>query len=170
MKSMEDLNLMSVPMLEKIHLDLTGNKPKKGLTKQQLVLSVFDLQQADPTPPEESKTPDSDEGATPPAENSTAGANDFDDLTGDDADALSANDDEDLIGEAPAAPAKWQGPHSDTDANPEDVKRALSHLPLVVEFDQSGMTLRNGSKSIYTTIRQPLHVIVATAEVFAGVR
>lgn len=175
MKSMEDLNLMTVPMLENIHLQLTGNKPKKGLTKQQLVLSVFDLQQADPTPPETPEAPKSGDGDTPPAENNAAGANDFDDLTGDvgdaDADALSVNDDEDLIGEAaPQAPERWEAPHSNEEARFEDIERALRHLPLRIVPDETGITLHKGSKSIYATIRQPLHVIVATAEAFAGVR
>lgn len=186
MKSIQDLNLMTVPMLEKIHLDLTGNQPKKGLTKSQLVQRVFDLQQADPEPqekpqekPEEAK---SDEGATPPAENSAADANDFDDLVGgeddeaegDDnsADSLSVND-EDLIGEEtpqPKLPAKVAVKVSEEQATHDEVRRALAHLPVQVHHDETGITIVHGSKQIYTTIRQPLHVIVATAEAFAGVR
>lgn len=181
MKSLEDLNLMTVPMLEKIHLDLTGNKPKKGLTKQQLTQRVFELQQPDPTPPE---APKSDEGATPPVESSAADANDFDDLVGGDedepedaqgdADSLSVNDEEDLIGDEPTPqpklPSKVDVKVSDAHANRADVDRALAHLPIKVEHDETGLTIIAGSKRIYTTIKQPLHVIVATAEAFAGVR
>lgn len=172
MKSLEDLNLMTMPMLEKIHMDLTGNKPKFGMTKPKLVQRVYDLQQ--PAPPS-TEDQESSKDDTQGAENSAAGENSLDDLMGDDAAAkdLSVGD-EDLIGEDPATepvmPAKWNAPHSDKAATHKDVKKALAHLPLQIEADETGITIISGSKRLYTTINQPLHRIVATAETFAGVR
>lgn len=187
MKSIEDLNLMGVPALQGIHLQMTGNKPKANMSKQQLVMRVFELQQPDPVAP---KAPERVEGATEGASNQPAKAESLaaDDLSVDDdapaadptdpnsADFLSVSDEEpgndDLIGDAPAPvglqlPAQEHFAVSDAQAVHGEVHRALAHLPVQVAVDQDVVTIRKGGREICTTMKQPLHRIVSAAESFA---
>ena len=65
-------------------------------------------------------------------------------------------------------PAKVEVPVSDADATFDGVEEAVAHLPVTVDRDETGITFRCGGKSLYASIKQPLHRIVATVEAFAG--
>lgn len=204
MKTLEDLQLMTAPMLEGIHKSLTGNAPKKGMTKNQLVQRVYDLQQPDPVTadnaPNKAKSVND---ATPPAANDMLvdDEEEGEDLIGGDpAPAAPADEtknaslasasqpfgdrdptapqmqdfgtrklvdaDADLVGDV-GGPEQKVFPHTDEQAKVKDIPVALAHLPIMVHISDGLVHLTKGGKRLDTTVKQPLHRILATAEVFA---
>jgi len=152
MKTMEELELMPIPALRGIVLNLTGNEPQAKISKAKLVQLVYDLQQPDASEP--AREPEkSDEPATGGEEKEA------------DASELSVDENDDLVGES-LPPRK--NVNLDVD-NPtrQQVLDAVAHLGISTEVDDDGVTFIKGEKRTYVSTKQPLRRILSTAEIFA---
>lgn len=156
MKTLEDFELMTVPVLKGIITELTGNAPKNDAKKAELVQLAYDLQQ--PVPQETQPEPAAEDEA-PVDEQSAAD--------------LSVEDEDDLVGDAPAPtpepvrPAKVEVPVSTSDAKIKDIEKALAHVDATIEVGNECVIVRKGAKRMTTTVKQPLHRIVKAVELFA---
>lgn len=158
MKTIEDLKLMGQPALESMFLQLTGNKPEKNLSKNQLAQKVYDLQQ--PDAPREEPTHDED----------LVGEDANDDVPVDelaveqDGDAVRPTEPDSTHNTPNAGTKQKKAGKTDERVSAEEVSHAVRALGINYDFDGDSVTFTRGTKSLSTTLKQPIHRIVAIAE------
>lgn len=152
MKTLEDFDMLTVPVLEGIITELTGNKPKAGTKKAELVQLAYDLQQPVPQPEEQTEAPADVENA---------------------ADLSVEDEADDLVGEEPGhtpepvRPAKVEVAVSDAMPKGKEIEKALAHVDATVQVGPECVVVNKGAKRMTTTVKQPLHRIVKAVELFA---
>ena len=67
----------------------------------------------------------------------------------------------------PTMPVKQEFTRSDAEALPKDIKQALAHVNATILISNGCVKVSKGAKQITTTVKQPLHRIVAVVETFA---